>query len=58
MNMPFISLFNVSVLLIRFQPKLKRFQRFSVNIPSIKVYYNPLIISLVTGIVHMEILIQ
>jgi hypothetical protein len=58
MNIPLIYLFNVSFILIRFQPKLECFQRFAVNITSIKVYENPLIISRVTVSVHTKILIE
>jgi len=58
MNMSRISLFYVSVILIQFQPKLEYFQRSAVNIPSIKVYENPLIISRLTGSVHTEILTE
>jgi hypothetical protein len=58
MNMPRISFFNVSVILIRFQPKLEGFQIFAVNISSNKMYGNPLIIFRVTGSVHTEILIE
>jgi hypothetical protein len=58
MNMPRISVFNASFVLIQFQPKLECFQRFAVNIPSIKMYENPLTISRVTGSIHTEILIE